>query len=65
MRAIDRFERFGNPIHNGQDYLKNHIFEQYPVVYGEIELEECKNKKVKIEEEERVQYSEGRTREIQ
>ena len=40
MRAIDRFERFGNPIHNGQDYLKNHIFEQYPVVYGEIELEE-------------------------
>ena len=40
MKAIDRFERFGNPIHNGQDYLKNHIFEQYPVVYGEIEIEE-------------------------
>ena len=25
MRAIDRFERFGTPVHNGQDFLKNHI----------------------------------------
>ena len=33
MRAIDRFERFGTPIHNGQDFLKNHIFERYPVVH--------------------------------
>ena len=32
MRAIDRFERFGTPLHNGQDHLKNHIFEKYPVV---------------------------------
>ena len=32
MKAIDRFERFGSPLHNGQDYLKNHIFERYPIV---------------------------------
>ena len=32
MRAIDRFERFGTHLHNGQDFLKNHIFEQYPIV---------------------------------
>jgi hypothetical protein len=33
MRAIDRFERFGTHVHNGQDFLKNHIFEKYPVVH--------------------------------
>jgi hypothetical protein len=38
MRAIDRFERFGTPVHNGQDYLKKHIFDQYPVVYDELEI---------------------------
>ena len=32
MKAIDRFERFGTPVHNGQDFLKNHIFKKYPVV---------------------------------
>ena len=32
MRAIDRFEKFGTPVHNGQDFLKNHIFQKYPVV---------------------------------
>jgi hypothetical protein len=34
MKAIDRFERFSTPLHNGQDYLKNHIFERYPIVYS-------------------------------
>ena len=38
MRAIDRFEKFGTPIHNGQDYLKKHIFEQYPVIHNEEEI---------------------------
>lgn len=38
MRAIDRFERFGTPTHNGQDYLKNHIFERYPVLHNEEEI---------------------------
>ena len=41
MRAIDRFEKFGNPLHNGQDYLKKHIFEQYPVVHSEEEVLTC------------------------
>ena len=40
MRAIDKFERFKTPIHNGQDYLKKHIFDQYPVVYDELEIED-------------------------
>ena len=34
MRAFDKFERFGTQLHNGQDYLKNHIFDRYPVVYN-------------------------------
>lgn len=34
MTAFDRFERAGSPVHNGQDYLKNHIFEKYPIVYN-------------------------------
>ena len=38
MRAIDRFERFATPLHNGQDFLKNHIFDRYPVVYDESEV---------------------------
>ncbi len=38
MRAIDRFERFGTPLHNGQDFLKNHIFDRYPVVHSENEI---------------------------
>ena len=40
MRAIDKFERFKTPVHNGQDYLKKHIFDQYPVIYDEIEIED-------------------------
>ena len=40
MKAIDRFERFGNPMHNGQDYLKNHIFEKYPVIHNKTEISE-------------------------
>jgi CYTH domain-containing protein len=31
MKAIDRFERFGQKIYNGQDVLKNHILKQYPI----------------------------------
>jgi hypothetical protein len=38
MRAIDRFERFSRPTHNAQDYLKNHIFERYPVINSEEEI---------------------------
>jgi hypothetical protein len=38
MRAIDRFERYGVPLHNGQDFLKNHIFDRYPVVHCETEI---------------------------
>jgi hypothetical protein len=38
MKAIDRFERFATPLHNGQDFLKNHIFDRYPVVYNEAEV---------------------------
>jgi hypothetical protein len=41
MRAIDRFERFGTPLHNGQDYLKNHIFERYPIVYSMDQVADC------------------------
>ena len=33
MRAIERFERYGEQIYNGQDYLKNHIFDRYPILY--------------------------------
>lgn len=40
MRAIDRFEKFGTHLHNAQDHLKNHIFEQYPVVYN---IDDVKN----------------------
>jgi len=32
MRAIDRFEKFSKPLHNGQDQLKNLIFDRYPVL---------------------------------
>ena len=32
MRAIDRFDRFSKPLHNGQDQLKNLIFDRYPVI---------------------------------
>lgn len=32
MRAIDRFDRFSKPLHNGQDQLKNLIFDRYPVL---------------------------------
>lgn len=35
MRAIDKFERYGSHIFNGQDYLKNHILDKFPVVYTE------------------------------
>lgn len=38
MRAIDKFERFGTHVHNGQDFLKNHIFERYPVVHDMQEV---------------------------
>lgn len=38
MRAIDRFERFGTQLHNGQDYLKNHIFDRYPIVHDINEI---------------------------
>lgn len=30
MRAVDKFERFGQKIYNGQDVLKNHFLDQYP-----------------------------------
>jgi hypothetical protein len=38
VKAIDRFERFGTPIHNGQDFLKNHIFEKYPVIHSDLDI---------------------------
>jgi hypothetical protein len=44
MKAIDRFERFGNPMHNGQDYLKNHIFERYPVIHNKTEISEWQDR---------------------
>ena len=31
MRAVDRFERFGQKVYNGQDVLKNHILNHYPI----------------------------------
>jgi hypothetical protein len=40
MKAIDIFERFAEPTYNGQDYLKNHIFDRYPVVNCEEEISE-------------------------
>lgn len=43
MRAIDRFERFATPLHNGQDFLKNHIFDRYPVVYDESKVSDYCN----------------------
>lgn len=46
MRAIDRFERFGTPLHNGQDYLKNHIFEKYPIVYSIDQVANCNSEYV-------------------
>lgn len=39
MKTIDRFERFSTPLHNGQDFLKNHIFDKYPVVYNQNEVQ--------------------------
>ena len=44
MKAIDRFERFGNPMHNGQDYLKNHIFERYPIIHNKTEISEWQDR---------------------
>ena len=44
MKAIDRFERFGNPMHNGQYYLKNHIFERYPVIHNKTEISEWQDR---------------------
>jgi hypothetical protein len=33
MNVIEKFERYSRPIHNGQDYLKNHIFgNRFPVI---------------------------------
>mgnify|MGYP006253625891 FL=1 len=32
MKAIDRFNKFSKPLHNGQDQLKNLIFDRYPVL---------------------------------
>ena len=46
MRAIDRFERFGTNIHNGQDYLKKHIFEPYPIVHSIDEISKYKTEYV-------------------
>lgn len=43
MRAIDRFERFGTPLHNGQDYLKNHIFDRYPVIHDIQDVDKYQN----------------------
>ena len=31
MRTVDRFERYGQKIYNGQDVLKNHILKKYPI----------------------------------
>ena len=31
MRAIDKFQRFGQTIYNSQDVLKNHILYKYPI----------------------------------
>jgi hypothetical protein len=31
MTAFDKFEKFGQKIYNGQDVLKNHILNKYPV----------------------------------
>jgi len=44
MKAIDKFNRFGTNLHNGQDYLKNYIFEKYPIVHSESEVSQWKNK---------------------
>ena len=43
MRAIDRFNRFGTEVYNGQDQLKNHIFDHYPVVHTEEEISDWQN----------------------
>lgn len=39
MNVIDKFELYGRNLHNGQDYLKNHILKQYPVVHNEDEVD--------------------------
>lgn len=44
MRAIDRFERFGTNVHNGQDYLKNLIFDRYPIVHNINDVAQYQNK---------------------
>jgi predicted transcriptional regulator len=31
MRTVDKFERYGQKIYNGQDVLKNHILKKYPI----------------------------------
>ena len=31
MNVIDKFERYGRKIYNGQDVLKNHILKKYPI----------------------------------
>ena len=46
MKSYERFERFGTPIHNGQDYLKNHIFKRYPVVHSMDEVAKWENSDV-------------------
>ena len=33
MTAFDKFEKFTKPIYNGQDFLKKHIFGNYPIEY--------------------------------
>ena len=40
MNVLDKFELYGTNLHNGQDYLKNHILKQYPVVYNENEIQD-------------------------
>lgn len=33
MTAFNRFDKFKTPIYNGQDFLKKHIFGNYPIEY--------------------------------
>ena len=40
MNVFDKFELFGQHLHNGQDYLKNHILTQFPVVHSDEEIYE-------------------------
>ena len=51
MKAIDRFNKFSKPVHNGQDQLKNLIFDRYPILRTENseDLEQVYSRNLDVE----------------